>query len=357
MKLLLFKRILLSFVLLAALGFRLNDNYGIANAQSYQPYANLFEKRSLTKEGKTLPYRLMKPKNYDASKHYPLHITLHGAPERGNNNETQVGITSLCVAPWAVDSERTSRPAFVLAPQCPSGQEWIGVHWGSCGAKLPPVSSMAWPGRFVLDLIDSICIEFPSIDTNRIYISGGSMGGVGTWYLCQYRPERFAAAFPICGSGDTTLPDAFVKIPLWTFAGTADYEVPYTATRAMVAAIKRAGGKPHYTEVPGEGHTNKLIGGAAQNHEVHVWLFNQTKKSTTIQFLINNDKQHNTIPASYSCFITGIQNKIRSTREITYIYDFLGRNFMPSNNIGYTKKQSTTGIFIYKTNNSCNVKN
>ena len=322
------------------------NHFGTAHAQTYQPYANLFENHSFSKEGKTLPYRLMKPKGFDASKRYPLHIALHGAPERGTNNEQQVSTTSLCVAPWAVDSERTVRPAFVLAPQCPPDQEWVALHWSDCGAKLPPAASMAWPGRFVLDLIDSLCREFPSIDTTRIYLSGGSMGGVGTWYLCQYRPDRFAAAFPVTGAGDTTLPMSFVNnIPVWTFAGSLDDVVPVSATRSMIAAIRRAGGDPHYNEITGEGHTNALIGGAAANPEVHAWLFSQTKRSTTVEFHTIPSNRHVDKSAVFVS-IAGFRNASGSISGVTRINDLMGRIILPNESRGRQQGRSRTAILV-----------
>jgi predicted peptidase len=331
------------FVLLKAILFCSLDMGGIAYA--YSPYSNLFEKDSLVKEGKKLPYRLMKPKNFDTSKHYPLHITLHGAPERGTNNEAQVSVSSVCVAPWALDSERTTRPAFVFAPQCPPDQEWVGVHWNDCGAKLPPVASMAWPGRFVLDMIDTLCRKFPCIDTNRIYISGGSMGGVGTWYLCQYRPDRFTAAFPQCGSGDTTLPMPFVNnIPVWTFAGSKDSVTPYWATRAMIATIRRAGGNPIYTEIAGEGHTVSLIGGAAANGAVHVWLFNQTKQSTSVELhIVSGDQRSDDYIGLYS-LLSGFR---KSTGGIQ-IYDLRGRTVIQGGNSGQLSDRKASSIIIWK---------
>jgi predicted peptidase len=331
------------FVLLNEVLFCTLNMSGIAYA--YSPYSNLFEKDSLVKEGKKLPYRLMKPKNFDASKHYPLHITLHGAPERGTNNEAQVGASSVCVAPWALDSERTARPAFVFAPQCPPDQEWVGVHWNDCGAKLPPVASMAWPGRFVLDVIDTLCRKFPSIDTNRIYISGGSMGGVGTWYLCQYRPDRFAAAFPQCGSGDTTLPMSFVnKIPVWTFAGSKDSVTPYWATRAMIAAIKRAGGNPIYTEIAGEGHTVSLIGGAAANLAVHVWLFSQLKQTNSVELHIFSIDRRSDSYIGRFCLVNEYRNSISGMQ----IYDLRGRAIIQGGYGSLLPNRTASSIFIRK---------
>jgi poly(3-hydroxybutyrate) depolymerase len=203
---------------------------------------------------------------------------------------------------------------------------------------------MAWPGRFVLDLIDSLRAEFAAIDTNRIYISGGSMGGVGTWYLCQYKPGLFAAAFPICGSGDTTLPNAYVNLPLWTFAGTADNEVPYSATRAMIAAIKRAGGNPRYTEVAGEGHTNTLIGGAAQNRDVHVWLFNQTKATTSVHL----SSARSCPKEATSTGHTGIFRMVtlNSPPGMPFQIDLMGRSVTIHNSTAHASGEKAPALYI-----------
>ena len=92
------------------------------------------------------------------------------------------------------------------------------------------------------------------IDDKRIYLTGLSMGGFGTWSLAAKYPDRWAAIVPFCGGGDPAKAKEIKDIPCWCFHGDADQAVPVRASREMVEALKAAGGKPKYTEYPGVGH-------------------------------------------------------------------------------------------------------
>jgi predicted peptidase len=232
--------------------------------------ADLLEKKTFTDaKGKTLSYRLLKPENYDPKMTYPLVVFLHGAGERGSDNTAQLVHG---VAEFAKAENRKKYPCFLIAPQCPSNAKWADVDWGAEKHVMPKEPSES--GRLTLELIAAAQKEF-SIDAKRIYITGLSMGGYGTWDLIARRPELFAAAVPICGGGDEATADAIVKIPVWAFHGDKDTAVKVSRSRNMIAALKKAGGDPKYTEYAGVGHNS--WDKAYADAELMKWLFAQKR--------------------------------------------------------------------------------
>jgi len=203
-------------------------------------------------DGKKLNYRLLQPKGYDAkgSEKYPLVLFLHGAGERGDDNAAQL---RHCTKKFLEPENREKYPCFVIAPQCPTGKKWAEVDWSADKHDLPPEPGETM--QFVLGALAGLQKEF-RVDDRRLYVSGLSMGGYGTWDLaCRY-PEKFAAAVPICGGGDEKCAGRLTKLPLWVFHGDKDTAVKPERSRNMIAAIERAGGKPKYTEFPGVGHNS-----------------------------------------------------------------------------------------------------
>ncbi len=199
-----------------------------------------------------LPYRLFVPKNYDAAKKYPLIVYLHGAGERGTENESHIAKNG---APKLVSDEvQIKTPCFVLAPQCPPDKRWVEVNWGEKEPhKMPETPSE--PMRLLLQLLDELPKEF-SLDSQRLYLMGISMGGFGTWDLLARRPQLFAAAVPICGGADNSTAPMIKHIPIWAFHGDADGVVFVGRTRTMVEAVKVVGGNIKYSEYPGVGHNS-----------------------------------------------------------------------------------------------------
>jgi predicted peptidase len=223
------------------------------------------EKKTYTDaKGKTLLYRLMTPESVDATQKYPLVVFLHGAGERGADNEKQLihGIKDFSSA-----EHRKKYPCFLIAPQCPEKEKW-----GDWTVKEGLPKQPTEPGRLVMELIDALVKEQP-IDTKRIYLTGLSMGGFGTWDLISRYPDKFAAAVPICGGGDPKQGEKIAKIPIWVFHGAKDGAVKVERSRDMVEAIKKAGGKPKYTEYPNEGHASWVP--AYKDEEMFKWLFEQ----------------------------------------------------------------------------------
>jgi predicted peptidase len=228
-----------------------------------------FEARTFADGDFKLPYRLLKPQGYNAKQKYPLVIFLHGAGERGNDNQQQLvhGMND-----FASDAVMTKYPAFVIAPQCPEGQAWGGINRL---AMLPTPANELTPALdATLRAVEALRQEF-SIDDKRIYITGLSMGGYGTWNALANRTELFAAAAPICGGGETASVVKFKQIPIWAFHGADDMTVPVERSREMIEALRAAGASPKYTEYPGVGHNSW-----AQTYSdvaLYAWLFAQKK--------------------------------------------------------------------------------
>jgi predicted peptidase len=114
-------------------------------------------------------------------------------------------------------------------------------------------------------------ISHEAVDPARIYLTGLSMGGYGTWDLAARQPERFAAILPICGGGDEATAPRLAKLPIWCFHGDADTVVPVERSRTMIAAVRAAGGSPKYSELPGVGHDSWTP--AYRDPAVLDWLF------------------------------------------------------------------------------------
>lgn len=217
-----------------------------------------------------LPYRLLKPKDYDPKQKYPLVLFLHGAGERGVDNEKQLihGLND-----FAADEIVAKYPAFVVAPQCPVGKKWVEVDWSADSHVIPAKPSV--PLAASLELLDSIAKEF-SIDADRVYITGLSMGGYGVWDALAREPQRFAAAAVVCGGGDPAQADKMKGVPIWAFHGDEDTAVKPKRSREMIAALKAAGGEPKYTEYPKTGHNSWAK--TYSDPALYEWLFAQKRK-------------------------------------------------------------------------------
>ena len=226
-----------------------------------------FEVRTFHSSLVELPYRLLKPKGFDPKKSYPLVIFFHGAGERGTDNVAQL---KNAVKAFASDDIMTKYPCFVIAPQCPQNQQWVNTPWTAPEHTMPVNPSQSMAAAF--ELLDAIRNEFP-IDPARIYVTGISMGGFGTWDALQRHPELFAAGVPVCGGGDTALAPRLARMPLWVFHGGKDGVVKTKRSQDMVAALKAAGGQPKYDEYPGVDHW--CWDRVYATKELYEWLFAQ----------------------------------------------------------------------------------
>ena len=225
-------------------------------AQSEQP---TFEKRVFTDAKKNkLPYRLLVPDKYDAKKKYPLVLFLHGAGERGTDNEKQLATAR----DLATKKLRQNLPCFIVAPQC-SNKEPLH-YWNRT------VTS-----GLVMGMLKTVEKQY-SVDPKRIYATGLSDGGWGVWQLLASYPDKFAAAVPICGKGNPAEAKKFAKVPIWVFHGANDNVEPVKSSRDMVAALKKVGGMPKYTEYADEGHAcwNKVY----RDPKMFLWMFEQKRE-------------------------------------------------------------------------------
>jgi predicted peptidase len=210
--------------------------------------------------GRTLPYRLLQPPRRAPGTAYPLVLFLHGAGEKGDDNERQL---TNGVEQFALPDNRKKYPCFVAAPQCPRHQ-W----WGSGDGGL------AEPMELAFGLLAALEREYP-VDPRRRYITGISMGGFGTWDALAARPDYFAAAIPVCGGGEPAHAGRYVNLPLWVFHGARDQVVDVQYSRIMVDALQRAGGAPKYTEYPQGRHD--VWNTVYRDPAVLAWLFAQLR--------------------------------------------------------------------------------
>jgi|GEM_PF-601927 len=222
--------------------------------------------------GGELKYRKLKPRTVGNKQRQPLIVFLHGRGERGDDNVTQLkhGLDYL-----ASQEGMKKYPATIIVPQCPDDIRWSTTLAERPGeGNLDPTPTEAL--RMTLELIDSIQIT-DNVDPDRIYVTGLSMGGFGTFDIIARRPSIFAAAVPLCGGGDTRLEivQRFKKTPLWIIHGDEDSVVDVDYSRSMVAALQDVGASPRYSELKGFGHN--IWDAAYADAELYKWLFSQSK--------------------------------------------------------------------------------
>ena len=233
-------------------------------------------RKQVAADGQALNYRLLKPLNYDAARKYPLVLFLHGAGERGDDNVAQLRHG----APLFLKPEAREKYAcFVVAPQCPAEQKWADIDWASDAPEQPEKVSPSM--ALTLAAIASLQKEF-SIDADRLYVTGLSMGGYGTWDLITRFPKQFAAAAPICGGGDKAKAALAKDVPIWAFHGVDDKAVKLVRTVEMIGAIKAAGGDALFSEYPYLAHDSWTT--AYGEPDFLPWLFAQRRGQPAVAF-------------------------------------------------------------------------
>jgi hypothetical protein len=150
---------------------------------------------------------------------------------------------------------------------------WASMDWSA--KKGAAGKEPSTPMRLTLEVLAGLQKEF-NLDDNRLYITGLSMGGYGTWDVIWRHPHLFAAAVPVCGGADESKAPLIKDLPIWCFHGGADPVVPTERSRNMIAALKAAGGHPKYTEYPGVGHNS--WDRAYSEPELPKWLFSQKRQ-------------------------------------------------------------------------------
>jgi predicted peptidase len=218
------------------------------------PKTGLLDRTFTDADGQEAKYVLFVPRDYNGDKAYPLILFLHGAGETGadGKRQTYVGFGPV------LRMQEKSFPCFVLMPQS-HGKTW---------------QADSKDGQRALAMLDAVQKEY-KIDDKRLYLTGLSMGGFGTWSLAAKYPDRWAAIVPICGGGDPSKAESIKNIPCWVFQGDADQSVSVDHSRKMVQALKDAGGMPHYTEYAGIGHNSWEM--AYNTPELYEWLLQQHK--------------------------------------------------------------------------------
>lgn len=195
-------------------------------------------------------YLLYLPPSYGeggSDRHWPLMLFLHGAGERGNDLDR----VKLHGPPKLIEQGKEF-PFIVVSPQCPAGKWWDSQVLGQ-----------------LLDHLEATL----AVDRDRIYVTGLSMGGFGTWNLAARYPHRFAAIVPICGGGNPAEAAKLNDLPIWAFHGEKDSVVPIRQTRDMIKAIEAAGGYPRFTVYPEANHDSWTE--TYNNVELYAWLLQQ----------------------------------------------------------------------------------
>lgn len=232
------------------------------------------------KSGLHYNYMLYLPASYDENNPPPLMIFLHGAGERGDDLSL-VGVhgplkllSSLRLLSRRFGWEEL--PFVVAAPQCPDGEWWLNEH--------------------LIEVMNDV-LQKVKVDQSRMYMTGLSMGGFGTWSFASEYPDFFAAIVPICGSGDAPgwsglrnytqldVPKAkleqLVSVPVWAFHGESDSTVPIDEQRQTIEAFRALGGEAEFTTYPGVGHDSWTT--TYNNKEVYEWLLSHQKKQATVK--------------------------------------------------------------------------
>ena len=241
-----------SILLLCAIAL-LNHNVLIcadeSSVQSTHSFEGVVSKKVAYKYLQFLPASY----DHDSSKEWPLILFLHGAGERGDDLQ-KVKVHG----PPKMVKSRPDFPFVVVSPQCPK--------------------DTVWDSEGLLAMLDEVTHRL-RIDEKRVYLTGLSMGGFGTWDIVQRMPNIFAAAMPVCGGGDAELASVIKTVPIWVFHGGSDNVVKTKRSQDMVTALKKVGSKVKYTEYEGLGHNS--WDRTYRDENALRWLFHQKKSKKT----------------------------------------------------------------------------
>ena len=215
--------------------------------------------QTLTKQVEIkVDYLLYLPSDYgkEQSKKYPMILFLHGAGERGSD----VNLVKKHGPPKLLDgkTDLAVKDFIVVSPQCPANK------W--------------WQPHEVIALLDDVSQKY-SVDADRVYLTGLSMGGFGTWETASRYPERFAAIAPICGGGDPRRVRSLKDTPTWVFHGDKDPTVPVQRGIEMVEALKQAGNEAKFTRYPDAGHDSWTV--TYNNPELYAWFLQHKRGEKT----------------------------------------------------------------------------
>jgi Predicted peptidase len=223
--------------------------------ENIEPSDTFVEKKStFTYNNQKMQYLLIFPAKYTkTTNRWPIILFLHGSSLRGEKLDLvkEYGPT------WVAE-RNTDFPCVVLAPQCPGGEDWLNK------------------ADLLAALLDDILKKY-HIDKDRVYLTGVSIGGKGTWYLACKHPEYFAAIAPIAAVNPiipNTWNKQMVAMPIWAFHGEKDTVAPLKNDEAMIVALRNQGGAPRFTILSDKGHN---IAGVYKNKELYKWFLTNTR--------------------------------------------------------------------------------
>lgn len=231
----------------------------------------MFETGTVAVGDVTYPYRLLQPRGERPAAGWPLVVFLHGAGERGTDNERQL---TWLARPMAQSPLRERFPSLLLAVQCPPGAMWVERPWADRDST--PMANQPAPALQAVQQALATLLRRPDVDPDRVYLTGLSMGGYGSWELAMRMPTTFAAVLPVCGGGDEREAWRLLGLPIWAWHGANDKVVPPERSRLLVERLRLLGGDVRYDELAGVGHDSwKQAYGADAGLS---WLFAQRRQ-------------------------------------------------------------------------------
>lgn len=214
-------------------------------AIGFAQQTDVIQRRTFKDEDGEHRYALFVPQNYSKERKWPVLMFLHGAGERGSDgiSQTNVGIGPV------LRKRAATFPFIVIMPQCEDTQSRYLAGW----------LNETKDARRAMKILDAVEKEF-SVDTEKRVLSGWSMGGFGTWSIAAANPKHWSAVVPLAGGGDPAIAKSLTEIPIWAFHGQNDAAIRPDQSRAIIGAIRVAGGTPRLTEVTdGEHDINPIV--------------------------------------------------------------------------------------------------
>ncbi|MDB5296741.1 MAG: Alpha/beta hydrolase family protein [Phycisphaerales bacterium] len=229
-----------------------------------------------------LGYLLYLPADYgkDPAKRWPVMLFLHGSGEAGNGT-TQLDKVKVHGPPKVVGRDKDF-PFVLISPQNPAPVRPEGASRPAGSVATTPATRPAarrggWNPQQLKGLLDTVLAnQAKQADPDRVYLTGLSMGGFGSWAMAAMYPDTFAAVAPICGGGDPASADKIKHLPIWVFHGEKDPTVPIARSEAMVTALKATGAKDvQFTRYPDAGHDSWTV--TYDNPRLYAWFLSHSR--------------------------------------------------------------------------------